>query len=85
MKLSAPVCPGNQMLRACLCLCSVATDSEQARRSRHKHHEGDGREILTGENQDTLSVESAFRMVFGIRGRYHQSNTEEGAHHRQAE
>ena len=35
------------------------------------------------ENQDTLSVESVFWMAFG--GGYDQSNTEEGAHHRQAE
>ena len=85
MELAAPVCTVNQVLRACLCLCIAAIDSDQARRSRHNHHEGDGRESLTDENRDTLSVESVFRMGFGVRGRYDQSNTEEDAHHRQAE
>jgi hypothetical protein len=37
------------------------------------------------ENQDTLSVESVFWMVLAFGGGYDQSNTEEGAHHRQAE
>lgn len=37
------------------------------------------------ENQDTLSVESVFWMVLSGGGRYDQSNTEEGAHHSQAE
>ena len=35
--------------------------------------------------RDTLCVESVFRTFFRPRGRYDQSDTEEGAHHIQAE